>query len=71
MGDEVYWLDPTLTHQRSPDPKYSTPDYGFALPVSKKAIGLEPIKPLIPAEPLTRIVEDISLNYDNEKPVMR
>lgn len=70
IGDTVYWLDPTDTHQLSPDPLHSAPDYGYALPISKKSTGLERIEPFVPEKPLTTMAEDIELGYDAAKPIM-
>ncbi|MEO1158886.1 MAG: hypothetical protein AAFW74_00330, partial [Pseudomonadota bacterium] len=42
-GGQVYWLDPTMSHQGGRIPDVASPGYGFALPVTAHASSLEQI----------------------------
>lgn len=61
---ETYWLDPTRTYQESPDPKMSQANYGYVLTIDNATTDLEYIEPVVPAEPLTAVDEEIHINYD-------
>ncbi len=54
---QVYWLDPTQSHQGGRGTTISLPDYGYALPIAEGQIELEVIDPLIGSE-LTRLTNE-------------
>ena len=68
LDGATYWLDPTLTFQYSPDPAYSQVSYGYALPISRDATGLEAIKPVMLLKPQTVESEAFTLGYGEDAP---
>ena len=66
VGDQIYFIDPTGTQQRSPDPLWSQANYGYVLPILSTPSGLEEITPVLPKKPQTTIFEKIELGYKKD-----
>lgn len=54
---DVFWLDPTLSHQGGRGDALVQPDYGYGLPIGSKNAGLEEIAQVPPSQPTLQVEE--------------
>ena len=64
INNDVYWLDPTLSHQGGRGQSLTKYDYGFALPVGSPFLGLQETE----LPPLTGLTENITENFYFHQP---
>jgi len=57
IKDQIFWLDPTLSHQGGRGDTLVQPDYGYGLPIGSKNNGLEQIEIQTPERPTLHVQE--------------
>lgn len=66
IKDDVYWLDPTWSHQGGRGDSLVQPAYAFGLPIDGKGGGLEKIVVTAPEQPTLFVEEHFSLPQDGD-----
>lgn len=66
IKDDVFWLDPTLSHQGGRGDTLSQPSYGYGLPIGGKNKGLEPIVDTPPSQATLHVQEDYFVPQDGD-----
>ena len=61
LGDDVYWLDPTVTSERGDLRARRFSEYGYALPIASDTTRLEPLTREQLKQPLSEIDEQYEL----------
>lgn len=63
LGNEVYWLDPTVSSARSDLKSHRYSDFHFALPIAADTQALEPLTAAPLTKPLSEVEEEYELGH--------
>ncbi len=66
IKDDIFWLDPTLSHQGGRGDTVVQPSYGYGLPIGGKNKGLERIIDTPPTQATLHVQEDYLVPQDGE-----